>query len=132
MPCLQSGSESGVTQLTELRTYISKLKATGDTSKGEHTQGNNVTGTCSRCESTQIPVPELVRSIPFVCTAASSDSHCSIIMTFLEPVLLNLTEEGDFTQNAIGFRDLCNCTLAISVPDHLRPAQGLLNTRTVA
>jgi hypothetical protein len=52
-------------------------------------------------------------------------------MTSLEPVLHNLTgEKGDFTQNAIGFRDLCDYTLAISVPDHLGPGQGLLNTPT--
>lgn len=44
-----------------------KLKATRDISKREQTQvkkgGKSVTGTCSRSEPTQIPVPEIVRTI---------------------------------------------------------------------
>jgi hypothetical protein len=52
-------------------------------------------------------------------------------MTFLGPALHNLTDKtGDFTQNAIGFRDLCDYTLAISMPDRMGLGQGFLNTPT--
>jgi hypothetical protein len=44
-------------------------------------------------------------------------------MTFLGPVLHNMTGKGDFTQNAIGFSDLSNYTLAISMPDQMGPGQ---------